>query len=194
MLFERIEASGMGLTIGSIGMETVRNITFRDSTMHHTYKGIYMKFNEHAVLGGLMEDILYENITMNAPTQWPIWIGPAQQSDTIDLCAPHPCSICWPTDPFAKCNAPVGGRFKNVTLRRVTVNSPKMAPGVLIAPSTHPATDITFDSVVINDAPTRHGVHGSEYFKCENFQGVAVGSTSPVPPCFQDLTTKQSVA
>ena len=40
MLFERINASGVGLTIGSIGASTVRNITFRDCRMHKTLKGI----------------------------------------------------------------------------------------------------------------------------------------------------------
>ena len=44
MLFERIKASGVGITIGSIGTNTVNNITFRDCFMHNTWKGIYMKF------------------------------------------------------------------------------------------------------------------------------------------------------
>ena len=39
MLFERISASGVGMTIGSIGCSVVNNITFRDVYMHHTYKG-----------------------------------------------------------------------------------------------------------------------------------------------------------
>jgi hypothetical protein len=38
MLFERVTASGVGLTIGSIGSSTVRNITFRDCNMYDTYK------------------------------------------------------------------------------------------------------------------------------------------------------------
>lgn len=39
MLFERINASGVGLTIGSIGGGSiVRNITFRDSIMENSYK------------------------------------------------------------------------------------------------------------------------------------------------------------
>ena len=38
MLFERVTASGIGLTIGSIGTSTVRNITFRDCNMYDTYK------------------------------------------------------------------------------------------------------------------------------------------------------------
>ena len=50
--------------------------------MHHTWKGIYMKFsgcNEET--GGLTSNILYENIYMDKPEQFSIWIGPAQQSD-----------------------------------------------------------------------------------------------------------------
>lgn len=45
---------------GSIA-STVRNITFRDAYMHHTSKGIYMKFRG----GGLVTDVLYENIVMD---------------------------------------------------------------------------------------------------------------------------------
>jgi hypothetical protein len=32
--------------------------------------------------GGLVKDILFQNITMEEPEQWAVWIGPAQQSDT----------------------------------------------------------------------------------------------------------------
>ena len=90
MLFERIVASGVGLTIGSIGGSTVRNITFRDCVMHKPSKGIYMKFRG----GGLIEDVTYDNITIEQPHDSAIWIGPAQQSDSSSLCAAHPCSIC----------------------------------------------------------------------------------------------------
>jgi len=47
MLFENIVASGVGLTVGSIGPSEahtcVRNITFRNIEMPNTFKGIYMK-------------------------------------------------------------------------------------------------------------------------------------------------------
>jgi polygalacturonase len=47
MLFERINASGVGLSIGSIGPSAahsyVRNITFRNCTMYNSFKGIYLK-------------------------------------------------------------------------------------------------------------------------------------------------------
>lgn len=76
--------------------------------MHHTYKGtqaptsgIYMKFRAN---GGVITDILYENITIQEPEQWAIWIGPAQQvvsqltaqADSADICYADPCSLCWP--------------------------------------------------------------------------------------------------
>jgi polygalacturonase len=61
MLFERINASGTGLVIGSIGTTHVRNITFRDSYLHRSYKGIFMKFRSGDVeQPGIIEDVLYE--------------------------------------------------------------------------------------------------------------------------------------
>eukprot|EP00660_Eupelagonema_oceanica_P007384 gene7384-24098_t len=110
MLFERITASGVGLTIGSISGSTVRNITFRDCYMHNTFKGIYMKFRA-GDRPGLIADVTYENIVIEGAEQWAIWIGPAQQSDDRrNLCAAHPCSSCWPILPGARCGA-ARGRF-----------------------------------------------------------------------------------
>jgi hypothetical protein len=43
VLVERVTASGVGLTIGSIGNSDVANITFRDCFMPDSYKGIYLK-------------------------------------------------------------------------------------------------------------------------------------------------------
>ena len=87
MLFERITASGLGLTIGSIAdrenHSCINNITFRDAYMYKTWKGIYMKsFNGHTEPGviafGMISNVLYENIVMDKPAQVPIWIGPQQ--------------------------------------------------------------------------------------------------------------------
>lgn len=84
MTFERVNASGLGFTIGSIDVSTVRNITFRDSILYKSVKGVYMKFRGGNVFypdwTGLIENIVYENITIFEPSQWAIWIGPAQQA------------------------------------------------------------------------------------------------------------------
>jgi polygalacturonase len=59
VLIENVEASGLGLTVGSIASH-VRNVTFRNAHMTNTVKGIYLKFRG----AGLIEDVLYENIVM----------------------------------------------------------------------------------------------------------------------------------
>eukprot|EP00038_Savillea_parva_P006047 m.161370 g.161370 ORF g.161370 m.161370 type:complete len:429 (+) comp12066_c0_seq1:139-1425(+) len=182
MVFERINASGLGLTIGSIGDSVVKNITFRDAYMPHTEKGIYLKFRGG---NGSVSDVLYENIVMDDPEQWAIWIGPAQQSDSKNPCAPHPCSICWPTIPDAVCPGVPGAQYANITLRNITVNNPKQSPGVLIADASTPMQNIVFDNVVINNPAS--SPWGNDFYKCENVQGIATGGTTPVPPCFKKM-------
>lgn len=179
MLIERVNASGLGLTIGSIGGSTVRNITFRDCVMPHTYKGIYMKFRA----SGVVEDVTYENITMYDVEQYPIWIGPAQQSDSNNLCAAHPCSLCWPLlAPYAKCDPPAQAYYRNITLRNIFVNGSANSPGLIMANTSSPMTNIVFDNVVVQGAGDKP--FGSSY-KCEGVAtGVAMGGTHPVPPCF----------
>ncbi|KYR01689.1 hypothetical protein DLAC_01694 [Tieghemostelium lacteum] len=174
MLFERINASGLGLTIGSIGESSVRNITFRDCYMHKTYKGIYTKFRG----SGIIENVLYENIVIFEPEQWGIFIGPAQQADNVDICLPNPCSLCWPELPFAKCNMPQNASYIDITLRNITVINPTERTGVIMGSETNPMQGVVFDGVVFQNPP-------SNYFVCENVQnGQAIGGTYPVPPCF----------
>jgi len=180
MLFERITASGLGLTIGSIGGSTVRNITFRNVYMPNTYKGIYVKFRAQ---GGEISDVLYENIVMDYPEQWPIWIGPAQQADSSNLCAAHPCSICWPTLPFAECNPAENGQFINITLRNVTINHPRGGAGVILGSDKYPMQNIIFDGVIVNHPPS--WPWSPNYYTCKGVgTGISTGGSWPVPDCF----------
>lgn len=188
VVIERVNSSGLGLTIGSIS-STVSNITFRDAYIHHTVKGIYLKFRG----GGLITDVLYENIVMDEPEQWAIWIGPAQQCDgcsATELCSIKggPCSLCWPFLPGSQCLAPPDAQYSNITLRNITINSPKQSAGVMIANSSSPMRNIVFDNVVVNNPASKPW--GKDGYYCKNVQGVATGKTSPVPPCLKDLTDK----
>jgi hypothetical protein len=127
-----------------------------------------------------------ENITMQKPSQWPIFIDPAQQAISANPCHAAPCSLCWPTVPFAQCNVPQA-TFANITLRNIFINKPDGSPGVILGNETSPMENITFDGVVVRepgDSPW-----GDDYYKCEHVRGgVATGNTWPVPPCFEDLT------
>jgi len=144
LTFENVNASGLGFAIGSIGGSTVRNVTFKNSYLHRTVKGIYLKMHTpeewwsrlfNITHAGIIENIRFENITMEAPSQWPIWIGPAQQADSKDPCKANPCSLCWPMTFGAQCRPVPTSRFKNITLMNIVINNPKMSTGVILASS-----------------------------------------------------------
>jgi polygalacturonase len=179
MLFERISCSGLGLVIGSIGSSVVRNITFRDSVMPSTYKGIYLKtrWNDAAPLGpqASISDILYQNITMEAPQQYAIWIGPAQQTG-------QPCSLLWPLTPGAECHMSGYQTWKNIVLRDIFINNPIGSPGLVFGNASNPMTGVIFDNVVVTNSGDQP--FGTNYF-CEGIEGVSSGTTVPVPTCFK---------
>ena len=189
VLIENVRASGVGLSIGSIGNQNVKNVTFRNVNMHHTDKGIYLKFRDSASKGGVIEDVLYENIFIDKPSSWPIWIGPAQQdikgsgTGPYNPCHGDPCSLCWPTIKSANCASPAG-IFRNITLRNVTIHKPKTSAGVIFGNSSKSIEGLVFDGVRVID-PVEDGAWGKENFYCEGVsKAVATGGTTPVPPCF----------
>eukprot|EP00056_Hartaetosiga_gracilis_P006791 m.100842 g.100842 ORF g.100842 m.100842 type:complete len:448 (-) comp12559_c0_seq1:1399-2742(-) len=182
-LIERVNASGVGLTIGSVGASDahtcVRNITFRDSVMHNTFKGIYMKSRPSgtSTSTGEITDVLYHNITIYNPTQWAIWIGPQQAGYG------GACSLLWPEDPLSKCPVPENMTWKNITLSDVTVHNPMYSPGVIMGNDTNPMLDVTFSNVKVTNAGSYPW--GDKYYYCSNVKnGKATHNTDPIPPCF----------
>lgn len=182
MLFERINASGLGLVIGSIGKSLVNNITFKDSVMYSTFKGIYLKtrWYDDAPLGeaASISNILYQNITMYSPQQWAIWIGPAQQTG-------QHCPLYWPGTPHSECLMSGTQTWTNITLRDITIYDPVRSPGVLIGNSTNPMKNVVFENVVVKNAGSYPW--GDQFYDCSNIEGFAIGTTDPVPPCFTSL-------
>eukprot|EP00040_Diaphanoeca_grandis_P037146 m.240610 g.240610 ORF g.240610 m.240610 type:complete len:668 (-) comp33765_c0_seq1:80-2083(-) len=187
-LVERVNASGGGLTIGSIGTTSentcVRNITFRDCSMTDTYKGIYMKSRGPYVNGltATIEDVLYENIVIESPIQWALWIGPAQQlsggnGDNLDV-----CSLLWPDVGGTQCAVQAGVWWNNITLRNIVINNPTMSPGVIIGNETNPMRNVVFDNVTVTNAGREPW--GENFYACYGVNGTSRGGTSPIPPCF----------
>ena len=190
VLVENVEASGVGLSIGSIGGNAnVRNVTFRNVKMHHTSKGVYIKFRAS---GGssVIEDVTYENIYIDKPDSWPIWIGPQQAgikegNGTYNPCDGDPCSLCWPGTKGATC-PPVNGTIRNLILRNITINKPKTSAGVINGDPSNPIA-VTFDGVRFIDPPD-NGAFGKGYFYVNGADGVATGDTWPLPPGFANRT------
>jgi len=177
MLLERIHASGVGLTVGSIGHSTVSNITFRNSLLYRSFKGIYISSEWQKNGPGLIENVLYENITIFEPVQWGLWIGPAQQVDNEHPlgypCNTQLCSLCWPMLPFAKCLGSKNSRYRNITLRDINIINPLQSPGVIIGSDSAPVEGIVFDNVVVSGKNTPEAIFYQNMDRHELFPGLA---------------------
>ena len=148
--------------------------------MYHTFKGIYIKsqYSDEPNATAEITGLLYEDIEMDGPTQVPIWVGPAQEADSA-----HACSLAWPEVPFTSCPPPpTGVRWANITLRNVTIRSPKQSPGLIYGNPKRPFENVLFENVVVTDPGDRPW--GRQFYKCAGVRGIANGSTSSAPPCF----------
>jgi hypothetical protein len=48
--------------------------------------------------------------------------------------------------------------------------------------ASNPMQEVVFDNVVVTNAGT--DPWGSDFYFCDGVQGVALGGTEPMPPCF----------
>ena len=108
---------------------------------------------------------------------WPIWIGPQQQHEPGSAIGSK-CALTWPILPGDECPTQGCVDFRNITLRRVTVENATLSPGVLLGNSSNPM-QVTFEDVVVHE-PSLIPFLGN--YKCENVHGSFSGS-SPVPKC-----------
>ena len=95
--------------------------------MKNTVKGLYLKsrWATGPNITAEITDITYENIVIDEPEQYAIWIGPAQQADSADG-----CSFDYPSDPKAKCPVPAAHTWNNLVFRNITINKPGQSPGL----------------------------------------------------------------
>jgi hypothetical protein len=152
--------------------------------MPRTFKGIYMKtrWNDAGPIGdeASISDVLYQNITMDRPQQYPIWIGPAQQTG-------QPCDLLWPQVDKAECLMSGYQTWKNIVLRDIFINNPDNSPGVLLGNSSNPMQNVIFDNVVVTSPGEKP--FGPTYY-CDGIIGYTVGHTTPAPECFQVAAQK----
>lgn len=200
-----------GLTIGSVppngDINCVRNVTFRNNTMHRPLKAIYIKPNPGTNGIGIIEDILYEDILIDYALWWTIWIGPQQQNQPGDKQGTG-CNFLFPYVPVCPTQPLV--TMKGITLRNVHARETMPffeGPGVILCDATNPCTDFVFENVtntlytgtiddiyknlpityipgVIFPLPRPDDDWDFSYLTT-NVYGQVVGETSPVP-CFND--------
>jgi len=151
--------------------------------MPGTGKGVYIKSNPTCMNDGSktaeITNILYEDIHIDTPLWWPIWIGPQQQQEPGTSLG-RKCALQYPLL-HSQCPTQSCVTFTNITLRRVTITNPLLSPGVILGNKTNTMKGILFEDVVVTNPGSFPYEKG---YLCKNVEGIATGTTNPVPSCF----------
>ena len=152
--------------------------------MPDTGKGIYIKSNpscddSNPSKTAIIRDILYEDIVLQNPSWWAIWIGPQQQHEPGQGLQ-NKCPLLYPL--VKPCPTQGCVTFQNITLRRVNITNPSLSPGVILGNASNKMRDITFEDVTVTE---REGGLSMAKLEASNIiGGKALGTTSPIPPGF----------
>ena len=139
---------GVGMSIGSvspdINHECIRDFTARDIRFKYPFKALYVKTNPGSEGTAEIRNIWYENITMDTPIWFGIYIGPQQMKEPNGEgpgCMLYPLNNDCPTDPLVT--------ISNITLKDIKSTGGVLPAGILRCNKTNPCTDFTFDNVDI---------------------------------------------
>lgn len=151
-IFNNTITYSTGLTIGSVppnaNINCVRNVTFRNNTMHRPLKAIYIKSNPGTTGSGIIENIRYEDILIDHALWWTIWIGPQQQNQPGTDDTKTGCNFLFPFVPTCPTQPLVS--MRNILLRNVrAVETIPLfeGPGVVLCDASNPCTGFVFENV-----------------------------------------------
>jgi polygalacturonase len=68
----------MGTVVPHVGDNCIANVMVRNIKFNHPFKAIYIKTNPGEEGSGTIKNITYENIDIDTPIWWGIYIGPQQ--------------------------------------------------------------------------------------------------------------------
>lgn len=190
VLIEDSTLVGAGASIGSVTPQTshaaVINVTWRNISMPKTLKGIYIKSDPGCVADGSktaeISEILYEDITITEPLWWAIFIGPQQQQE-FGSSLGDKCSLFYKLIPKQRCQTSGCVSFNNITLRRVSISDPALAPGMVLGNDTFQSFhNITFDHVVVTN-PGTYPLDMKATYLCEHTNNQISSINSTPMPC-----------
>jgi polygalacturonase len=134
---------GAGLSIGSVSsskQNCIRNVVFQNIHAKKPLKFIYVKtgeVDEAEDVEGLIENIVYQNMTATGGVLWPIYIGPQQQKEPDGS-----GEGVWPeVNPYVT--------IRNIVLENIKVKNIYGAAGVLRCGVSNPCEEISFRNVVV---------------------------------------------
>jgi hypothetical protein len=180
---------GVGVSMGSVppdpGNNCISGVLARRLHFESPLKAIYIKPNpakSNPAATGEISNITYEDVEIQNPIWWSIWVGTQQQQQPGS--AGTGCSFLYPLDNTTCPTDPQVSVF-NITLRRINVYNSN-SPGVLLMNVSNPGRNFVWEDVIYNNISG--WPIGNDYL-CENIEGVALGKTNPIPPCFSKGST-----
>jgi hypothetical protein len=176
---------GVGVSMGSvppeIGGNCIDDVVASGVSFISPLKALYVKPNpaKSGPATGAITNVLYEDVDIQEPLWWPIWVGTQQQHQPGGG-ADTGCSFFYP---IANTSCPTDPEvtLANLTFRRIAIHGGLFSPGVLIANASNPGTGFVFDGVIAHNASRWPVAVG---YLVSSVQGIATGGTSPVPPGF----------
>ncbi len=109
--------------------------------MEKPFKGIYVKTNPGNNGDGIIDNILYENITMHEPIWWALYLGPQQQKQPD---GGGPGCMLYPFDPRGTCQTQPRINITNIKMKDVTIRKSVLFPIVMRCNETNPCKNIVF--------------------------------------------------
>ena len=162
---------GVGMTIGTVVPNQynncIRNVHFRNIVFHRPIKAVYVKSNPGTGTG-MIENILYENMTMTHPIWWAIYIGPQQQKQPG---GDGPGCMFYPLNKDCETHPEV--TMRNITLRNISSKGSILPAGIIRCNATNPCTSINFENVQMKSF--LWDMVGSGFIT-ENAYGKSIGS------------------
>lgn len=150
ILAEDIDVTfGVGMSIGSVPPNLrhscVKNVLFRNVNFHLPMKAIYIKTNPGKG-SGEVRNITYENINIEKPLWWGIYIGPQQMKEPSGDgpgCMLYPLTGC-ETQPLIT--------ISDITLKNVTSHGSILPAGIIRCNASNPCTNFHFEDVQMKSA------------------------------------------
>merc|ERR1712224_496681 len=129
-----------------------------------------------------MGGITFEDVRIDRPWWWPVWIGPQQQQEPHSALGDK-CSLTYPFPDACPTQGCV--TFSDILLRNVRIVQPLLSPGVILGNASNPMINVTFDDVVVDFGarPLEGRFPWGRKYQCEHANVRSLGATQPVPQC-----------
>lgn len=138
--------------------------------MEKPFKGIYLKSNPGDSGSGIIEDILYQNITMNKPIWWALYLGPQQQEQPD---GGGPGCMFYPFGRRSSCATQPRVTMRNIKFKDIHIKNSLLFPILMRCNESNICKNISFENVQAHGWGIGKKDKG---YVCEHVEGSQINS------------------